>query len=199
MPGTGFADFPIRTYTINESNDVKTSVYIATSLDGFIARPNGDIDWLSDGCFDGGGEDYGYKTFMDSVDVLVMGHNSYEKVLTFGEWPYGDKRVVVLSSKGVIIRKDIADSVQSMSGPPAEIVRRLSRQGATHLYVDGGRTIQGFLTAGLITQFIITRIPIILGKGIPLFGPVAEDIRLRHLETHSYPSGLVQSRYEVIA
>jgi len=176
---------------------MKASVYIATSLDGFIARANGDIDWLSGGGSEDGGEDYGYKEFWDTVDVLVMGRNTYEKVLTFGEWPYGSKPVVVLSSKQVQIRKHIAKSVESMSCSPSELVSRLSGRGARHLYVDGGKTIQGFLDAGLIQQLIITRIPILIGSGIPLFGPLTHDIRLRHIETRQFANGLVQSKYEV--
>lgn len=177
---------------------MKASVYIATSLDGFIARPNGDIDWLGSGSFDGPNEDYGYKAFIDSVDALVMGRRTFEKALSFGEWPYGSKPVVILSSKSVAIPKQIAGSVECMSLSPADVIRRLSARGAQHLYVDGGKTIQGFLSAGLITHITITRIPIILGAGIPLFGPVADDVQLRHIETRSYPSGLVQSRYEVV-
>lgn len=174
------------------------SVYIATSLDGFIARENGDIDWLSGGDSDGSDEDYGYKEFMDTVDVLVMGRNTYEKVLTFNEWPYGNKPVVVLSSGSVNIPERIAQSVESMSCSPAELVSQLSERGARHLYVDGGKTIQGFLDAGLIQQLIITRIPILIGRGIPLFGPLKRDIKLRHIETRQFASGLVQSKYEVI-
>ena len=177
---------------------MRATVYVGTSLDGFIARPNGDIDWLGSGSFDGPNENYGYKAFLDSVDALVMGRSTYQKALTFGEWPYESKCVVVLSTKGVTIPKEISGSVECMSLPPSEVVRRLSARGMQHLYVDGGKTVQGFLAVGLITHITITRLPIILGTGIPLFGPVAADIRLRHIETRSYPSGLVQSRYEVI-
>jgi dihydrofolate reductase len=180
---------------------VKASVYIATSLDGYIARSDGDIEWLSAASSDGSpgrsGEDYGYRAFLDTVDALVMGRRTYEKVLTFDEWPYGDLPVVVLSRGEVDVPERIAGTVEAMSGPPEELVGRLAERGATHLYVDGGATIQGFLAAGLIQQLIITRIPILLGEGIPLFGPLERDIRLRHLETRAYPNGLVQSRYEV--
>jgi len=176
---------------------VRASVYIATSLDGFIARENGDLDWLV-GNSAGDGEDYGYKNFMDTVDVVVMGRNTYEKVMTFGEWPYGAKPVVVLSRRPLQIPEQIAQSVEAMSCPPAELVRRLSQRGAHHLYVDGGKTIQGFLDAGLIQHIIITRIPVLIGKGIPLFGPLASDIKLRHVETRQFPTGLVQSEYEVL-
>ena len=176
---------------------MKASVFIAASVDGYIARENGDIDWLTVDGDEEKSEDYGYQEFMDSVDVLVMGRHSFEKVLTFGEWPYGDKRVVVLSSRPLEIPDDIADTVESKSCSAAELIEQLSKQGAKHLYVDGGKTIQGFLNAGLIQQIIITRIPILLGSGIPLFGPLYEDIKLRHIETRSFANGLVQSKYEV--
>ncbi len=177
---------------------MKASVYIATSLDGFIARENGEIDWLSGEGSEGSGEDYGYKEFMDTVDVVVMGRNTYEKVLTFGEWPYGTRPVVVLSSRAVTIPEHIAQFVESMPCSPLSLVSQLSERGARHLYVDGGKTIQGFLNAGLIQQLILTRIPILIGSGIPLFGPLKHDIKLRHIETRQLASGLVQSKYEVV-
>jgi dihydrofolate reductase len=185
--------------TSNSEATMKASVYIATSLDGFIARTNGGLDWLPGGEGEGAGdEDYGYREFMDSVDYLVMGRNTYEVVLGFGgEWSYGEKPVVVLSSRPVDIPDYIADTVERMFGPPGDVARRLAERGASHLYVDGGRTIQGFLTAGLIQQLIITRVPVLIGDGIPLFGSLPHDIQLRHIETRSFASGLVQSRYEI--
>jgi dihydrofolate reductase len=117
---------------------VRASVYVGASLDGYIARSNGDIDWLGDGSFDGPNEDYGYKEFISSVDALVMGRRTYEKALTFGEWPYGPKPVVVLSSKGVAIPKEIARSVEHASLPPHQVLRHLSARGTRHVYVDGG-------------------------------------------------------------
>lgn len=177
---------------------MKATVYVGLSLDGFIARINGDIAWLDSCTFDGPDEDYGYRQFMDSVDVLVMGRKSFEKVLTFGDWPYGSKPVVVWSQSGVAIPQAISGTVECLSGSPAEIVERLSARGAQHLYIDGGQTVQSFLRAGLITEIILSRLPILIGAGIPLFGPLAPDVMLRHVETRTYPSGLVQSRYEVI-
>lgn len=177
---------------------MKTSVYIATSLDGFIARPSGEIDWLGEPPVEGG-EDYGYKEFMDTVDVLVMGRNTYEKVLAFDGWPYGTKPVVVLSTRSPRIPERIAKSVETMSCSPAELVDRLSKRKAKHLYIDGGKTIQNFLEAGLIQRLIITRIPILIGNGISLFGPLQRDIKLRHLETRVFSDGLEQSEYEVAA
>lgn len=178
---------------------MRASIYIATSLDGFIARENGDIDWLPGIETGPTGEDYGYKNFMDSIDVLIMGRHTYEKVLTFGGWPYGKKSVVVLSSHSVEIPRKIARSVTWMSGAPAEILTNLSDHGAKHAYVDGGKTIQRFLEAGLIQQLIITRVPVLIGSGILLFGPLSHDVKLRHIETRQFRNGLVQSKYELIA
>jgi dihydrofolate reductase len=173
---------------------MKASVYIAASLDGFIARPDGDIDWLGEPSKDG--EDYGYEKFMDTVDFLVMGRNTYEKVLSFGQWPY-TKPVVVLTSRPLDIPDDIASKVETMSGSPSDIVDELSKREAEHLYIDGGKTIQNFLVANLIQRIIITRIPILLGDGIPLFGPLQQDIKLRHIETRAFADGNVQCEYEV--
>lgn len=178
-----------------EEVGVKASVYIATSLDGFIAREDGALDWLPGGS---GEEDYGYSQFMAGVDALVMGRKTYETVRRFGSWPYGSKLVVVLSGSALEIPSDLAQSVEAMSCPPAEVVRRLAARGLRHLYVDGGRTIHGFLEAELIDELIITRIPVLIGRGIPLFGPRTDDVRLHHLETRSFAGGLVQSRYEVV-
>jgi dihydrofolate reductase len=114
------------------------SVFIGTSLDGFIARPNGDLDWLPAG----GGEPHGYDEFIASVDAIVIGRRSFEKVLTFEAWPYGNKRVVVLSSRPVDLSAASEGVVEQMSGPPAEIVSQLAASGAHHLYVDGGITIR---------------------------------------------------------
>ncbi len=145
-----------------------------------------------------GGEDYGYKKFMDTVDVLVMGRKTYEKVLSFDGWPYGDKPVVVLSSRSLRIAESVPKCVETMSCSPAELIDRLSKRGAKHLYIDGGKTIQGFLDAGLIQRLIITRIPVLIGSGIPLFGPLQRDITLRHVETQTFPDGIQQSEYEVV-
>ena len=172
---------------------MKASVFIATSLDGFIARPNGDLDWLI-GSGQGTGEDYGYNAFIQDVDTIVMGRSTFEKVLTFGTWPYAGKRVVVLSTQA-IPRAPAGADVRRMQGDPREIVERLAAEGARHVYVDGGQTVQRFLGAGLIQRLIVTRVPVLLGQGIPLFGATARDIPLRHVSTRAYESGFVQSEY----
>ncbi len=177
---------------------IKCSVFIATSLDGFIARPNGDLDWLTGGSGAEESEDYGYKEFIDSVDTLVMGRNTYELALTFGEWPYSNKQVVVLSSGSPTIPTHLAKSVAVVAQPPTALVQQLAAKGARHLYIDGGKTIQGFLRAGLIDEMTITTIPILIGEGIPLFGALERDVKLQHLATRAYASGFVQSKYSVV-
>ena len=172
---------------------MKASVFIGTSLDGFIARTNGGLDFLPPG----GGEPHGYDEFMATVDALVIGRKTFETVLTFDGWPYGEKPVVVLSGRPLAPAPPGA-AVERMSGAPAEIVSQLAARGIRHVYVDGGITIQRFLQDGLIQRLIVTRVPVLIGTGIPLFGRVPSDIVLRHVGTRQYASGLVQSEYEVV-
>lgn len=181
---------------------MKISVYIATSLDGYIAREDGSLDWLpgSDGETANGdnNEDYGYHAFMDSIDVLIMGRNTYEMVAGFGPWPYGEKKVIVLSKTLKELPAELPDVVELTSCSPGEIVKRLEASGYTHAYIDGGQTIQGFLKADLISEVTITRVPVVIGGGIPLFGPLEKDYLLKHIETRSFDTGFVQSRYEML-
>lgn len=174
---------------------MKISVFVGTSVDGFIARPNGGLDWLPTG----GGEPHGYDEFMATVDTMVIGRQTFETVLGFEAWPYGEKRVVVLSSRPLDLSVATARGgiVEQMGGSPLEVASSLASRGAQHLYVDGGVTIQRFLRAKLIGRLVITRVPVLIGEGIPLFGSLPQDVRLRHVMTRSYASGLVQSEYEV--
>jgi dihydrofolate reductase len=172
---------------------MKASVFIGTSLDGFIARPDGTFDFLPEG----GGEPHGYNEFIATIDAIVIGRKTFETVLPMKPWPYGNNRVVVLSSRPIDFSTIVGGSVEQMSGPPAEIVSKLAATGVTHAYIDGGITIQQFLRAGLIQRLIITRVPVLIGEGIPLFGSLPQDIRLRHIATKHYPSGLVSSEYQV--
>lgn len=173
---------------------MKASVFVGTSLDGFIARADGSFDFLPPG----GGEPHGYDEFIASVDVIVIGRNTFETVLKFPSWPYGAKPVFVLSSRA-LAPIPFGAVVERMSGAPTEVVSQLSARGIQHAYVDGGITIQRFLQAGLIQRLIITRVPVLIGSGIPLFGVTHRDILLKHVSTRQYASGLVQSEYEVAA
>ena len=174
------------------------SVFIATSLDGFIAREDGSLDWLDNAnATVPEGEDCGFVSFMNSVDALVMGRNTFEKVLSFGQWPYGSKPVIVLSSRSLEIPDNLKNTVQHSSETPEELYQRLSKKGLKRLYIDGGITIQRFLVAGLINDITITVIPVIIGKGKSLFGSLDKDIELKHIVAKAYEFGFVQLTYEV--
>lgn len=173
---------------------LKVSVYIATSLDGFIARKNGDLDWLPTPSQ--GGEDYGYAKFMSTIDHIVMGRNTFEKVLSFGGWHY-DKKVIVLTNRNLTLPPELSDKVESASLSPRELVRQLEQRGSRNIYLDGGLTIQRFLREGLVNEMIITTIPVLIGEGLPLFGPLDKDIKLELLESRSFKDGLVQNRYKI--
>lgn len=176
---------------------VKCSVFIATSLDGFIARKNGDLDWLPGSDGEAGGEDYGFSEFFASIDTLVMGRKTYELALTFKEWPYRGKNVIVLSSGFPEEPKSLNEGVKGTSSSPADLIQRLASSGSEHVYIDGGKTIQSYLQAGLVHDITITRIPVLIGEGISLFGSLAHDIQLQHISTRAYESGFVQSKYRV--
>jgi dihydrofolate reductase len=171
---------------------MKATVFVGVSVDGFLARPNGEFDFLPTD----GGEDHGYHEFFASIDALIVGRKTYETALGFDSWPYGTKPVFVLSSRPLAPAPSGA-VIEHMSGEPADIVAKLEARGIRHAYVDGGVTIQGFLRAGLVTRLVVTRVPVLIGEGLPLFGPTGRDIRLTHMATRSYPSGLVTSEYEV--
>jgi len=173
---------------------VRASVFVGVSVDGFIARADGALDFLDAG----GDEPHGYDEFMASVDALVIGRKTLDTVLGFGGWVYGSKPVFVLSHRPLsgIPPQAIAERVV---GSPAEILDLVGKRGLGHVYVDGGITIQQFLAAGLVQRLIVTRVPILIGSGIPLFGPLAKDVRLRHVATRTFAGGLVQTEYAVAA
>lgn len=171
------------------------SVFCGVSLDGFIARPDGGLDWLEG---DGTAEmvDHGYEAFVAGIDAIVMGRNSFETVMSFEHWPY-TKKVIVLSSGQVDLtaaRARGAD-VEVMNGSPEQLVTELAAKGLFRLYVDGGITVQRFLRAGLVDRLILTRLPVLIGQGIPLFGALEKDIRLKLVASRTFPGGLVQSEY----
>jgi dihydrofolate reductase len=174
---------------------MKTSVFIATSLNGFIARLDGGLDWLPVD----GGEPHGYDEFMATVDAVVIGRKTFETVLTYPTWPYEKRPVIVLSTQLSTVSVPDGAVCEVMSGVPREIVARLELRGIHHIYVDGGATIRGFPEAGLIQNLTITRVPVLLGSGIPLFGYLPHDIRFDHVATQSFSTGLVKSEYRVTA
>lgn len=174
------------------------SVFIATSLDGFIARPDGDLSWLDHANqLVPPGTDLGFESFLRSIDALVMGRASFEKVLTLGPWPYGDTRVVVLTRRPLAIAPALAHTVSASSEEPAALCERLAAEGAPRLYVDGGLTVQRFLAAGLIDELTITIVPVLLGDGLRLFGPLPGDRPLRLVDVTHFDFGFVQLRYRL--
>ena len=171
----------------------RCSVFIATSLDGFIARRDGRVDWLS--IVERPGEDYGYKRFFESIDALVVGRNTYEMALGFGEWPYAGKRCIVMTGA----ERASKHGEEFYAGAPASLVERLAAEGTKRIYVDGGSVVQQFVAAGLVTDMVISILPILLGEGIPLFGATGRDVPLDLVESRSFESGLVQLEYRVPA
>ncbi len=171
-------------------------VFIATSLDGFIARPDGGLDWLLSP--DHAGEDHGYDAFMRDIDAIVMGRGTYQSVLTFDAWPY-DKPVFVLSRTlaALPVPDALRGKVTFADLTPQAAMAHLGQQGAARVYVDGGQIVQAFLRAELIADMIVSRIPVLIGAGRSLFGPTDGDIHLVHERTDTFPSGLVQSRYRL--
>jgi dihydrofolate reductase len=177
---------------------IRASAFLATSLDGFIARKDGSVDWLDKAnLLIPAGEDCGFAEFMESVDTIVMGRVTFEKVVTFDKWFYGTKPMVVLSTHHVDIPSKLQGIVTQSSEGPKQLCDRLSAAGVKRIYVDGGITIQRFLNEGMLDDMIITLIPVLIGEGKPLFGPVANDVNLRHLSTKTLPFGFVQLQYSV--
>ncbi|HEY3928643.1 MAG TPA: dihydrofolate reductase family protein [Candidatus Koribacter sp.] len=171
---------------------MKVSVFCGVSVDGFLARPNHALDFLDTP----GQGPHGYEEFWSSIDVIVIGRKTYEVVLGFDTWAYGKKQVIVLSSSPLEFSKLQNAVVEQMSGEPAKILAKLKARNFQHVYVDGGLTIQRFLSAGVVDRMVVTRVPVLIGQGIPLFGPIPHDIPLHHIATRTYDGGLVQSEYE---
>src|SRR5215469_3243703 len=175
---------------------MRLSVFCGLSVDGFLARRDDTLDFLRTG----EQEPHGFKEFLASVDVVVIGRRTFDVVLKLGHLALYDKKpLVVLSNRRLDSSSANDGIVEQMSGEPAEIVTRLEARGFQHAYIDGGLTIQRFLAAGFIDRLVITRVAVLIGEGIPLFGPVPGDIPLHHVATRSYNGGLVQSEYEIDA
>ena len=175
-----------------KTNGLVASAFLATSVDGFIAREDGGLDWLV-----GRGEalgDTGYDAFFASIDAMVMGRGTYDVVKNFEEYPYAGKRMLLLSS-----------TLESTEWPDAtvhrsldDVLETLEREGITRVYVDGGETVSMFLREGLLDQITISVAPVLIGRGIPLFGQFESDIALELTETRDLGSGFTQSTYRVV-
>lgn len=173
---------------------MKTIAYIGTSLDGFIARKNGEIDWLIQ--FDSEEINQSYAGFSNGIDAILMGRGTFEKVLTFPDWLYQQK-VFVLSSQIKQIPDNLQEKVTIISMRPREALLFLSNEGYSNIYVDGGKVIQSFLNENLLDELIITKVPVLIGDGIPLFGKLTKDINLKHIQTNLFKNGLVKSHYKI--
>jgi len=169
-------------------------VYIATSLDGYIADRNGNLDWLN-GVPNPDNSDYGFAAFMDRIDALIMGQKTLQTVLEFGgEWPYS-KPVFVWSTTLKTIPGELQGKAEIIHGSVHSVLAALRDRGFTRLYIDGGKTIQSLLEQDLIDELIITKIPVLLGGGVPLFGSLPTHLQFEHLGTEVFGGQLVQSRY----
>ncbi len=171
---------------------MKASVYIGTSLDGFIARKNGDIDWLVQYANEEAVE--AYHEFMKNIDVILIGRGTYEKVLSFPSWPY-NKKVFVMSATLKELPETTKDKVTLVCKSPIQILDHLSHQGYSSVYVDGGKLIQSFLREDLIDELIISKVPVIIGSGLPLFGELKMDLQFSHIKTIVQKNQLVRSYY----
>lgn len=167
------------------------SVFCGVSVDGYLARLNHTFDFLDTP----GQGPHGFDEFYSSVDAVLIGRRTFDVVLRFPQWAYGRKPVFVLTHRPADFSTLPDAVVEAIAGPPGAVAARLAARGFRNVYVDGGLTIQQFLAAGLVDRLIVTRVPVLIGEGIPLFGPVPNDIPLRHVETRSYAGGLVQSEY----
>jgi len=172
---------------------MKAFVYIGTSLDGFIARTNGDIEWLVQYANDEAIQ--AYEEFISKIDAVVIGRGTFDKVLTFPSWPY-EKKVFVLSNTLKKLPAIVENKAILLSLSPADTLKKLSQEGYTNVYVDGGLVIQNFLKADLIDELIISKVPIIIGSGIPLFAEVKQDLLFQHVKTEVQSNELVRSYYK---
>ena len=174
---------------------MSNTVYIATSLDGYIAREDGTIDWLME-LPNPEKSDYGFSVFLERIDGMIMGRKSFETVLEFKEWPYPKRlRIFVLSNSLSELPGKLSAKVEIVRGELKRIIELLKVRGFNNLYVDGGKTIQSFLEEDLIDEMIITRIPILLGSGIPLFDKNNLELQFEHVGTEVFNNMLVRSKY----
>lgn len=172
----------------------RVTVFIATSLDGFIARKDGDINWLHEQAPLPDGDDAGFSALMARIDYLVMGRNTYETVLSFGEWPYS-KPVIVMSQSLTEIPAQLQDRVSLSREAPSALLQRLTDEDCGEIYLDGGLLIQAWLREQLVSDLIITRLPVLLGEGRALFGALERDIKLQLISNKHWDNGFVQSHY----
>jgi len=172
---------------------MKTSVYIGSSMDCFIAREDGDIEWLTQFANDEAVS--AYQKFITGIDAIVIGRGTFEKILSFPSWPY-DKKTFVLSTGIKVLPDIVKPKAAILTLQPREVLSHLSNEGFSNIYVDGGKVIQSFLKEDLVDELIISQVPLLIGSGIPLFGHVDTDLLFNHIRTEVQSNGLVRSYYE---
>jgi dihydrofolate reductase len=178
---------------------VKVSVFIGTSLDGYISRSDGRIDWLEKANKKvNPGEDFGFNNFLSSIDLIVMGRKTFEQVLTFEDWLYKETKMMVLSSRQIEIPSSLLGKVTVTKETPGQLIERLSNECIRHVYVDGGMVIHSFLASGLVNEITVTIVPILIGNGKSFYGIVPMDISLEQTKATIFKSGFVQIQYQVI-
>jgi dihydrofolate reductase len=182
-----------QTESENYQTGLKTIVYIGTSLDGFIARKDGDIEWLNQ--FANNEAVSAYNEFISRIDAIVIGRGTFEKILTFPSWPY-NKKAFLLSTSIKKVPDELKEKIAIISMKPAEVLSYLSGLEFSSIYIDGGKVIQDFLKEDLIDELIISRVPVLIGNGIPLFGQLTKDLQFSHVRTEVQSNGLVRSYYE---
>ena len=184
---------------------MKCSVYIATSADGFIARNDGSADWLET-CGNPNANvnhdpDYiGFDAFMSTIDCMIMGRKTIEVISTMilppDKWPYGNTRIIVLSQTLKEPPKEVKQfNVEVHQGEIKDLIAKLDQEGYKHAYIDGSMTIQNFIKLELIDEFIISKAPILLGKGIPLFGNLDKEIELENIFAQAFTNGFIQEKF----
>ena len=181
------------------------SVFIATSTDGYIATEDGGIEWLeAAGKKDvdmGDNQDMGFNTFIESVDCMIMGRKCMDKISSFNipleHWPYASARVIALSNTVKKAPENLHGKVEMYSGDLLELTNRLESEGFKHAYIDGGSTITSFIKLKLITHLHLTRAPVLIGGGIPLFGKFETHVVLENAEVVAYPNDFITTKYKV--
>lgn len=169
-------------------------VYIATSLDGYIADKDNNIEWLHD-IPNPDGDDFGYQAFIDDIDALIIGRNTLDTIMGFDcDWPYS-KPVFVLSNTMVTVPQSYVGKVSLIKGDLTTVIKELNHAGFNNLYIDGGVTIQNFLKEDLIDELRITTIPILLGAGVSLFGELASPLKFKHVKAQRYLDCLVMNHF----
>jgi len=168
----------------------RISVFIAHSVDGYIATDDDGLDWLDAAA--GEGEDYGFFTFLEDVDVIAMGRSTYDVIKDFPELPYGGRPVHVFTHQALGPR----EGFEFYARTPEEAAAAWEEAGVRRVYVDGGSLISQFLEAGLVDDLLLTSVPILLGSGKPLFHRIGRRTPLRLVDTQAFPSGMLNRRYE---